>query len=524
MKRVFFVSIMFMLVSVISYAATVRPKGSTRFQTLSAQKAPLPSLELDNELNNIVSAINSITVNSNASEWYDYGTGSFISSTSFSVTGDHTSEFIANRRTKFTLTGSTVYSSIVSCSYSSGSNATTVIIADAVLSNPVTRIYYSIVTPYALNGSVSPVMAGVYPTDASSNATPNTLVRRDSFGNFSTGRMYGNVTGSITNTIAASNTETPAYILYDNGDGIIKRKSYSSFTTLISGDITVITPGVTAPSEFTATDTSWTIPSYGMSITSVDIVGGGGGGNCGSGNGCAGSLGKGGGAAALTIGPSIDTLPGSKASITIGAGGTAGTSSGSPDFIWTAPGNGGATTIAIQQKLSGVPNSLMTSAAPLTARAVSISNRAITGLSGAVDGVTLVSGNRVLLVGQTDAKENGLWVASASAWSRASDLPAGTVLNTPKAFYVTEGTSYKYVAWWFTGSSISTVGTDSLVIEQASQTITRTATGGTGSASTTSTGVASPLSGTTYGKGGDAGGTSANGVAGNGGYVRINWL
>jgi hypothetical protein len=56
---------------------------------------------------------------------------------------------------------------------------------------------------------------------------------------------------------------------------------------------------------------------------------------------------------------------------------------------------------------------------------VSTSNVALTGLQ-TIDGVTLVDSNRVLLVGQTNPVQNGLWLAHAGAWTRPADFATGT--------------------------------------------------------------------------------------------------
>jgi hypothetical protein len=56
-------------------------------------------------------------------------------------------------------------------------------------------------------------------------------------------------------------------------------------------------------------------------------------------------------------------------------------------------------------------------------RVVSISNVALTGLL-TIDGVTLLANDRVLLVGQTAPVENGIYIASSGAWTRANDMNA----------------------------------------------------------------------------------------------------
>jgi hypothetical protein len=50
-----------------------------------------------------------------------------------------------------------------------------------------------------------------------------------------------------------------------------------------------------------------------------------------------------------------------------------------------------------------------------------------------IDGVTLVDGNRVLLVGQTNAVQNGLWLAHAGNWTRPTDFATG---NEAQGAYV----------------------------------------------------------------------------------------
>ncbi len=52
-------------------------------------------------------------------------------------------------------------------------------------------------------------------------------------------------------------------------------------------------------------------------------------------------------------------------------------------------------------------------------------NVVLTGLQ-VVDGVSLSDGDRVLLMAQTDAKENIIWLARAGAWERAPDFQIGS--------------------------------------------------------------------------------------------------
>jgi len=103
-----------------------------------------------------------------------------------------------------------------------------------------------------------------------------------------------------------------------------------------------------------------------------------------------------------------------------------------------------ATDAATKSYVDSLANGL-TFKAP--ARVVSTANVALTGLQ-TIDGVTLVAGDRVLLVGQTDATQNGLFAAASGAWSRTADYASGSTQNEGMYVIVDEGTvgeSTKYL-------------------------------------------------------------------------------
>jgi hypothetical protein len=79
-------------------------------------------------------------------------------------------------------------------------------------------------------------------------------------------------------------------------------------------------------------------------------------------------------------------------------------------------------------------------------RVVSTTNVATTGLL-TIDGVTLVAGNRVLLAGQTTPAQNGIYVAAAGAWTRATDADASGELSDGTLVPVAEGTSNADSQW-----------------------------------------------------------------------------
>jgi len=94
-------------------------------------------------------------------------------------------------------------------------------------------------------------------------------------------------------------------------------------------------------------------------------------------------------------------------------------------------------------------------------RAASTTNVALSGLATAVDGVTLVNQDRVLLKNQTTASQNGIWIAQAAAWVRATDAAApGDILNA--AVFVSEGTTQADTAWVMTTNAPITIDTTAL--------------------------------------------------------------
>lgn len=105
-------------------------------------------------------------------------------------------------------------------------------------------------------------------------------------------------------------------------------------------------------------------------------------------------------------------------------------------------------------------------------RLLATTQRALTGLA-AIDGVTPVAGDRILLAGQTAPAENGVYIAAAGAWARAGDS-----INPNSTWFVEEGTANHDTVWWVTTDGAIVVGTTALVISQFSGGATYTA--GTG--------------------------------------------
>lgn len=101
------------------------------------------------------------------------------------------------------------------------------------------------------------------------------------------------------------------------------------------------------------------------------------------------------------------------------------------------------------------------------ARVVATSNHALSGL-GIIDGVQLVAGDRVLAVGQTDPKKNGVYVAQAGAWSRAVDLAVNVYWQLGVTVAVLAGDVFEGSMWTLTSPSNGKVelGVSSLTFTQ----------------------------------------------------------
>lgn len=78
-----------------------------------------------------------------------------------------------------------------------------------------------------------------------------------------------------------------------------------------------------------------------------------------------------------------------------------------------------------------------------------------------IDGVALVTGNRILLKNQTAPAENGIYVVTAGAPNRASDADTGTELSPGTTVSVTEGTVNADKAFMIISDAAITIGTTS---------------------------------------------------------------
>lgn len=100
-------------------------------------------------------------------------------------------------------------------------------------------------------------------------------------------------------------------------------------------------------------------------------------------------------------------------------------------------------------------------------KVISTSNITLSAVQ-AIDGITLVAGDRVLAVGQTSAAANGIYIVAAGAWSRSSD--ADNTVNTGEVSsgmycLVEQGTNANS-GWVLSTTGTITLGTTALAFTQ----------------------------------------------------------
>ena len=92
-------------------------------------------------------------------------------------------------------------------------------------------------------------------------------------------------------------------------------------------------------------------------------------------------------------------------------------------------------------------------------RAATTANIALTGTQ-TIDGVSVVADDRVLVKDQADATENGIYIAKADAWLRATDADSSADLTPGSFVFVEEGTANADSGWVMTADAPFTLDTD----------------------------------------------------------------
>lgn len=93
-------------------------------------------------------------------------------------------------------------------------------------------------------------------------------------------------------------------------------------------------------------------------------------------------------------------------------------------------------------------------------RCATTANITLSGLQ-TIDGITVVPNDRVLVKNQSTASQNGIYLASSGAWTRAADADVGS-LSANAAVFVSEGTTLADTQWIVNTNDAITVGTTSI--------------------------------------------------------------
>lgn len=93
--------------------------------------------------------------------------------------------------------------------------------------------------------------------------------------------------------------------------------------------------------------------------------------------------------------------------------------------------------------------------------AVSTANITLSG-EQTIDGVAVVTGDRVLVAGQTTGANNGIYIADSGSWTRSTDADASAEVKSGISLWVNQGTAYNNTRWTLDTVDPITLGSTSL--------------------------------------------------------------
>ncbi|AVX04250.1 hypothetical protein MXMO3_01724 [Maritalea myrionectae] len=99
-------------------------------------------------------------------------------------------------------------------------------------------------------------------------------------------------------------------------------------------------------------------------------------------------------------------------------------------------------------------------------RAATTANISLSG-EQTIDGVSVVADDRVLVKDQTDASQNGIYVASTTDWRRAKDFKNSNDVQKGTLAYVTDGTANGDTVFVVTANNPIVVGTTDIAISES---------------------------------------------------------
>ena len=187
------------------------------------------------------------------------------------------------------------------------------------------------------------------------------------------------------------------------------------------------------------------------------------------------------GSTALTIGGSSTTLAGIQQLDVDNVrtdGNTISTTNSNGDLVLSPNGTGTVTVPASYKDRSGFGTNSLVSKEYVDAlkqsldikdsvRAATTANITISGTQQ-IDGVSLTTGDRVLVKNQSAQADNGIWVVASGSWARATDADTNADVTAGLFVFVEEGTSNADSGWVLTTNGTITVGSTGLTFNQFS--------------------------------------------------------
>ena len=120
-------------------------------------------------------------------------------------------------------------------------------------------------------------------------------------------------------------------------------------------------------------------------------------------------------------------------------------------------------TATFEDRIQGITTSVAVKA---PVRVATTANITLSGLQ-AIDGVTVVANDRVLVKNQTNTVENGIYKADTSSWSRAEDFDGSGDAVKGTRVWIIEGSAQAGQEWNLTTADTVVIGTSNIVWAQS---------------------------------------------------------
>mgnify|MGYP006401145509 CR=1 FL=1 len=398
-----------MATNIKDYSTT--QSSNTTLNTINVAEGMLPS-----NLNNAIRALMKNTRDwFNDAQWIEYGDGSgaytsaYVSGTAFTINGANvTSVYHAGRRIKvIASTPGTIYGTISSSSFSTNTTVNVTWDSGSLSSEAITNIFIGILSKTNNSLPTELISNAQVATDANIDATKlGTGVITNTEFNYLNGVSSAIQTqlsakqATITGAATTIDTEdlTASRALTSNGSGKVE---VSAVTSTELGYLDGVSSAIQTQLDAKQTSDAELTAIASLATTDSNLI---------VGNGST-WVAESGATARTSLGlGTISTQASSNVSI---SGGTV-TGLGEPSANSDA-----STKSYVDQAVAGLRTRIIAEAA--TTGNINLSNALEAG--DAIDGVTLVAGDRVLVKDQTDATANGLYLAVAGGAGAASRDP-----------------------------------------------------------------------------------------------------